>query len=37
VQPDFKYIWRPGANVLNPRCPFPEDVKDAAIVGVAQR
>jgi porin len=34
VQPDFQYIRRPGANVLNPRSPSPEVVKDAAIVGL---
>jgi porin len=34
VQPDFQYIRRPGANVLNPRASSPEVVKDAAIVGL---
>jgi porin len=34
VQPDFQYVWRPGANVLNPRSATPEVVKDAAIVGL---
>lgn len=34
VQPDFQYIWRPGANVLNPRSAPAEVVKDAAVVGL---
>ena len=34
VQPDFQYVFRPGGNVLNPRDPSGEAIRNAAIFGL---
>jgi porin len=33
IQPDFQYVFNPGAGIVNPNCPA-EKLKDEAVVGV---
>lgn len=34
IQPDFQYVFRPGAGIVDPRDPYGRQIKDAAVFGL---